>query len=560
MATLNPIQFQDCQIIIKTYKKGCHASMTRGAAVAGITSNLNFIRSMSNTFADQMDRSLENSYERQGEERERVSLGDAVKDTAGTMISKIGNSLVPDGDITRIFDSDCIPCGFRLNFWEELEFSINNPLDEIIAAMKAWLDRALSQIRNIIEMFKNLDLYADLCAFFNFFKDFMCLPDLYRILALLAALLMDLSFELNGVIDLALSLIVPLFMPFLTNLLDVLMKYIMLIIKPIECIIDSIQDMLSKLDYNVLFQNIDALKVRFGSKQGEPSRGEEVNVPFFGALTTQDPAFSGEDYRPRAVEFNLMPGVVTNYVAAEEDRIRKAADNLEAIRKSSANVDGSNAKEIEAYKQKEQAARDEYNDAVRDRNMSAIGKANQNIEKFQKGLKSSFLQLVNWLREACLKIDSIFTSLLDEFKKLLGEFAGGSGLYIDFSFKKLAILQMIAFIKAIVDAIRGGVDCNEGEEIDAFLSRLPQDGNFKIWQDEEGNINIEEDVSDVLADFAEGDSLIEYTGDEVLDANISRVATLLTNPQKVTLGCQALTTFDTAEKVNRWIEELNDES
>jgi hypothetical protein len=579
-SALNTVQFQDCQAITKTYKKGCHASMTRGSAVAGLTSNLNFTQNMANTIADQMESSVKNSYERRGEEKERVSLGDAVKDTANSMITKIGDSLVPDGDVSRIFDSDCIPCGVRINFKDQTlqgpSIDVNAVIDEMLATMRAWLDRALSQIRNIIEMFKNLDQYADLCAFFNFFKDFMCIPDLYKILAILAALMMDLSFELNGVIDLAIGLIAPLFLPFLTNILDQMMKYIMLIIKPIECIIDSIQNMLSKLDYNVLFQNIERLKVGFGPKQGGPPRpeavgkrttdavetvaghfGAKIKVPYFGALSTQDPNFISADYRSRAVEFNLTPDPIEAYVADEEERIRRAEADLEAIRKASLNVDGADPEAVERYKEQERAARDEYNDAVRDRNMSAIGKANQNLEKFQNTMKGAFLQLVTFLREACLKIDSIFRSLFDELKKLLGEFAGGSGLYIDFAAKKLAIIQMIAFIKAIIEAIQKGIDCDEDEAIDTFLTRLPQQGNFKIWRDDNGDINIEEDISDVLGDFAEGDSLIEYTGDDVLDTQISQTARLLTNPASFTLGCQALTTVSDAEQVNEWIEELS---
>jgi len=602
MPVLSPVQFQDCQIITKTYKHGCHSCLTRASAFAPLISDLSFIRTMSNTIAKQMESYEESSWKPTSDETEQivdvkenetVSLGDAVGDTVGSMFTKIGDSFVPGGDFSKILDSDCIPCGVRLKFLEELslEAVAESIGGELLSIMEAWLDRALSQIRNIIEMFKNLDQYADLCAFFNFFKNFICIPDLYRILAVLSALMMDLSFELNGIIDLAIGLIAPIFVPFLTNILDSLMKYIMLIIKPIECIIDSIQNMLSKLDYNVFFQNIDRIKVGFGPKQGDPSRpvewgstirakeveasetlGFKPQLPYFGALSVQDPNFSGEDYRSRAVEFNLDP------YQEEDARIRKAEAELEKIRKASVSVDGSDAAAIEKYKEQEKEATEEYNDAVRDRNLSTIGKVNQDLEKFQKGLKSSFLQLVNFLREACLKIDAIFTSLLDEFKKLLGEFVGGTGLYIDFTAKKLAILQIIAFIKAIIEASKEGINCdNEHEEIDAFLSNLPADRNFKLWTDEEGNINIEEDISgigdaiDEVAkvrnkDFNEADSpmkklssLIEYTGDEVLDINISQTAELLTKVSKVTLGCQMLTTVANAKKVNQWIEELSGE-
>jgi hypothetical protein len=532
---------------------------------------------MADTIGDQMEGALESSYEQRGEEKERVSLGDAVKDTANSMITKIGDSLLPEDG--NIFNSDCIPCLDRLFFKEQLDLSLTNPLDEMLEIMKAWLLRAINQIRNIIDMFKNLDQYADLCAFFNFFKDFMCIPDLARILAILAALLMDLSFELNGMIDFALGLIMPFFLPFLTNLLDVLLKYIMLIIKPIECIIDSIQNMLSKLDYNVLFQNIERLNVGFGPKKGEPPRpeavgqktsdaigtafghfGVEVKVPV-ASFNTQDPNFNSGDFRKRRWGFDLTG----TDLLGEEERIRKAEADLEAIRKASLNVDGSDAAAVEKYKEQEKAVRDEYNDAVRDKDMSAIGRANQNIEKFQQSMKGAFLELMTFLREACLKINAIFTSLFDELKKLLGEYAGGSGLYIDFASKKLAILQMIGFIKAIWDAIESGdTGCDEKEDVDRFLSNSPQN-NYKIWQDDEGNINIEEDmsgISDALEEVARvqgGDSLIEYTGDDVLDTQVSQTMERLTHPASVVLGCQAFTTVSDAEQVNKWVAEVENE-
>jgi len=597
--TLNIVQFQDCQAITKVYKKGCHASLTKGATVAPLTADLNFMRSMSSTISKQMDSYNENAWaalsnQEDENENENVSLGEAAKDTVESMISKIGNGFVPGGDFGKILDSDCIPCGVRINMMDELNIKagISDIGKEMLATMSAWITRAFSQIRNIIDMFKNLDQYVDLCEFFNFFKNFMCIPDLFKILAVLMALMMDLSFELNGVIDFALGLILPLFMPFLTNLLDVLMKYIMLIIKPIECIIDSIQNMLSKLDYNVLFQDLERINVGFGPKQGDPSRpqifgeqvagavqdaaghfGGSVKLPYFGALSVQDPAFSGEDYRPRAVEFNLKEVVESSL--KEEERIRKAEAELLKIRKASASVDGADPAAIEKYKEQEKAAIDEYNNSVRDKNMSAIGKANQNIEKFQKTLKGIFLQLVTFMREACLKIDAIFTSLFDEFKKLLGEFAGGSSLYIDFSVKKLAILQLVGFIKAIIDALDSGVDC-EDDEIDAFASRIPQDKNYSIWSDGE-NINIEEDIggiSDAINEIAivqnkdydpnatpleNLSSLINYTGDDILDSNISKTAELLAVASKSTIGCQMLTTVADAEKVNQWVEELDSE-
>jgi hypothetical protein len=562
----NPVQFQDCNLIVKTYERGCHASMTEASVFAPFTGQLDFIRNMSSTISNQMDSyTAIDPLKSEAPKNEDHSLG--------AFLDKLlpdSMNLQLEGSVDFGLDSECIPCGLRINFSEELNVkaAITDIGAYMLEVMTAWLYRALSQIRNLIDMFKNLDKYIDICTFLDFLKDFVCIPDLAKILAILAALMMDLSFELNAIIDLALSLIVPLFMPFLTNLLDSLMKYVLLIIKPIECIIDSIQNMLGKLDYNVLFQNIPppinltaptatvSTQIRVPGARGVPILGSLIPDPVDTPIQGESP----------------IPGITIDLAPAqrairerEQATVDKAYENLQKLRKAAASVDASDPAAYERYKEQETKAREEYQDAVKERDLSEIGEANLALERFQTQMKGTFLELITLLREAVLKFDAWVNSLFEEFKKMLNEYVGGTGIYFNFGVKKLAIIQMIAFVNAVIKLIGEGPNCDDEEkEVEFYVNSIAKESGFKVFTDDDGNVFIEENI-DEMDDIADAlniqgpSSLINYTGDEVLDATLADTVKKLTIPNQLKIKCSLISSVADQEKVNQWISELDSE-
>ena len=535
----NPIQFQDCNLIVKTYEKGCHASMTEASVFAPFTAQLDFVQNMSSTISKQMD-----SYS-----TEKVAKNDDK--SFSDFLSKLfpdDLSLSLEGNAEfGLLDSECIPCGLRINFKEELgiKVAITDIGAYMLEVMEAWLNRALSQIRNLIDMFKNLDQYIDICTFLDFFKNFVCIPDLPKILAILAALMMDLSFELNAIVDFAISLIVPLFVPFLTNLLDSLMKYILLIVQPIECIIDSIQNLLTKLDYNVLFQNIPS--------QVQLLKPNAVKIPILGALVPEG-----------GVSFDLAPAIRAQR-EKEQAAVDKAYENLRRLQKASANVNASDSAAYEKYKEQETKARQEYQNAVKERDLSEIGETNLKIEQFQTQLRGTILQLISLLREAVLKFDAWVNSIFEEFKKLLNQYVGGSGLYINFGVKKLAIIQMISFITSLIKLLNKDISCDdEDKEIEVLTNYVAKESGFKVFTDENGNVFIEENIKEIddiskALNIQGPDSLINYTGDKILDATLSDTVKKLTIPNSVKIKCSLTSSVKDQEQVNQWISELTSE-
>lgn len=589
-------QLQDSQIIAKTFEKGCNHSLTEESVYAMMTPQLTTMRStsvaVSRIASDNLTKSTLNV--RTGEENPTVSVGNVNTDNkSDNFFSDVGNNFVPGGDsLGGIFNSECIPCGLRINFTEELnaKFAVDTFWDRL----EGMLAQMINQIQQLINMFKNLDKYIDLCAFLKFLKDFVCIPDLQKILGLLAAFMMRLALDLDLSFDLVLSLIAPLFMPFFSGLVEQLNKYLLMIIRPINCIIDSIQNILGKLDYNVLFQNFQNVSISFGPKVGNPPN--PVNVNMGGRIPVIDQTYSAGntvtvndpngkvpiDNRGRVVEWQLSKpfDVQRN---KEQAAIDKAAKNLQAVRKSAQEVNGKDPGAVATYRQRELQAKQEYADTLRERNLSEIGEASQKVEQFQSNIKGAFFSVINYLRLAATQLDDFITGIMDEFKKIVDEFLGGNGRSTFLLNQKLEILQLVGFITAVIKALKKTPDCEEGKEVETYLNQLPVSPGMRVWTDDNGSIHIEEDdedlspaIKDLIKDRAKGEiplsidpnasgndktrqtlnSLIEFTGDPVLDTSISRAVDSLSTRARAVFKCPLQTSVAQAEQVNKWISEL----
>lgn len=492
----------------------------------------------------------------------------------------------------NIFNSECIPCGDRLNMLGELD--LKSGLNDYLDHWKQWLINHFQNLLGMLNVFNGADRYIDLCALLKFLKDFICVPDLARMLSALMALMSQTSFEFNGIFDLIMSLVAPLTQPFLSNFVDMLQRYILMIIKPIECIIDSIQAIITKLDYNILFQNIDNLDrhVSLGRRQGPVvgTTGENLSkLPFVDVEVDlhQGPTRAFEE------DFNSLNtatgGQIKRKNAEDQAEVEAAADELRAVQAAGSKVDGSDPEAVERHNEQQSAARERYRDAVEERNLSELGQINKRLEDFQTGFKSSIYTLIGFLRKAAESVEGFFQDLFDELKKIMGEYFGGSGGFIQMLTEKFVLVQMISWIAAIIKAFSSNLHCDDDEE-DIKIERLiPQSQGTFVWTDDEGNVHIEEDPATIdtaieetvramgiqapggpsQQDLDKGvepteqsarqklKSLIEFTGDPVLDASIARATEALVTPVNVTFKCPLQTTVKQAEQVNTWIREIN---
>lgn len=587
-------QLQDSMAITKAFERGCNHSLTEESVYAMFTPQLSTMRSQSAALSRIADNNISKSSINSvtNQENPGVAVSNSASDNkSDNFFSKIGNNLLPGGDsLGGIFNSECIPCSLRINFTDELNFQF--AVDSFWDRMQGMLENMVNQIQQLINMFKNLDKYIDLCAFLKFLKDFVCIPDLQKILALFAAFIANLALQLDLSFDLILSLIAPLFMPFLSGLVEQLNKYLLMILKPINCIIDSIQNILSKLDYNVLFQNLHNANVAFGPKVGNPPNPINVNlggkIPIIdktqslgNGVTVNNP--NGRipiDSRGRVVEFQLSAPFDAQR-AKEQAAIDQAAKQLEQVRSSAGNVNASDPNAVANYRQQETNAVNNYNQAVKNKNLSEIGKINQQVEQFQSGIKGAFFSVINYLRLAATQVDAFISGILDEFKKLINEFLGSTGRSTFLLNQKLEIIQLVGFITGVINAMKKTPNCEEGKEVETYLNQLPTRQGMKVWTDDNGSIHIEEDDHDLspaidnliknsannpitLDPTASGadktrqklNSLINYTGDPVLDSSISRAVDSLSSRASAIFKCPLMTSVAQAEQVNKWISEI----
>jgi hypothetical protein len=144
------------------------------------------------------------------------------------------------GDILK----ECVPCDFRKFNLDQI-----NPMVDLLATLEQDL---VGRYRQILAQFSDLlsnnEINEDICSLLNYLN-FQCVPDLFGIISLLKMMMLKLTdLKLINPTGLFLGLLTPFFSPILNGITEILDKYIQLILGPIDCIIDSLDSQLAKLD------------------------------------------------------------------------------------------------------------------------------------------------------------------------------------------------------------------------------------------------------------------------------------------------------------------------
>lgn len=637
---------QDNYTIVRTYERGANFTPTEQATFAMMNTPLGNMRGFAGNVVRQMDSESRLSAQKtaaqitdeQGTDAsavsvaaensdvnlsnlgngadDRASLTEAIKGTASSLPGQVKNNFIPGGDFTKIFDSDCIPCGARISFKGDLDFKagLEGFGEQILALIERQLRNCLEQIRQLIDTFKNLDRYVDLCSFLKFMSDFVCVPDLQAMLSALMAFMGRFNFQVNGIFDLIIQLVGPLLQPFLSNVVQLLQKYLLMVVKPIDCIIDKMQEVMAKMDYNVLFQNFNMLDSGISWKEGVDKQkytpeatfnGSQIGVPFTdrtltsGPLTvTADDSFltsfplpktynSPQDYKTRKYEANLLGWTgIAERKAAEEMAVQNAEEEIALLNKASLTIDNSDPYQTQRHREKVAEARKVYEEAVKERDMSEIGQMSQKLEGFQQGMRSIMNDIMKFIREAVAEITSFIGQFMDEWKKFIGSYFGGTGNLTLALSQKMQLVQFIALIRAMIAVFQGEVTCDyrgESELSAAVFSIMPTGADMTISISEDGSIRIDEDVAnvgnavdsvaaalgalerddDTLVDGLDAGaklkSLINFTGDPLLDSDISDTINKVVLPVSAVFRCPLQTLEVDAEQVNKWVEELSTE-
>lgn len=256
--TINPEKLdmgtcaQDCNLIAQTYERGAHSTLTETAVFATFSRALENTRSFSvlaqETLAGYIREPVETAGQ-VGQQAEGLVGSAGVSRTQNSFqgvklgdfdISTLGNAF---GDSFMNWMKDCIPCNTRIIALLELK-----PHVDLLGALEDDLKSRLATLSNLGKLLSNLDIYGDFCSLLQALN-FMCVPDLQRIVALLSALLASEALELDSMIGFLQSLIAPIFAPILLNITSLLDQFSLLVVSPMDCIIDSINEQLQKLRF-----------------------------------------------------------------------------------------------------------------------------------------------------------------------------------------------------------------------------------------------------------------------------------------------------------------------
>lgn len=254
-------ELQDCSLIAQTYERAAHSTPSEAAVYTTFNRSLENVKSISSAVALSMAGYLKMPQERSVDSAAQAQqfASDAVPAVAGvSATANVGYQSFNFGDAFQAtlggnsagrtlleLARDCIPCDLRLVAFLEL-----NPSLDLLATLEGYLFGQLAFLQDLGNLLGNFDIYGDFCDFLNLLS-FMCIPDLQRIIALLMALLTLEIPQLDAQIDLLQALIAPLFSPILLSLTSLLDQFNLLVVNPLDCVMDAINAQLATLGFEL---------------------------------------------------------------------------------------------------------------------------------------------------------------------------------------------------------------------------------------------------------------------------------------------------------------------
>jgi len=154
--------------------------------------------------------------------------------------------------------ADCVPCKDRI-----LALLAVNPIEDLMSVFSRSYERMMNFVVRLFDLIigdHSVQVFADFCSLLKFLN-FMCVPDLARMLIILSNLVTKYTIKLKDLEVTFAAILGRLMGPALTPLASLLDKYIQLIIAPIECVITSLDAQLHSLDV------VQAWKKGFGKDE-----------------------------------------------------------------------------------------------------------------------------------------------------------------------------------------------------------------------------------------------------------------------------------------------------
>lgn len=287
MAT-NITQLSDYSLIAQAFEKGAHATTSEAATIAplsrSIQNNKSFAKSASKTLQGYRIQPVQKNTD------------NTSNDTLTNLTINNTNTLSRNGDFGSAlmkWMKDCIPCNARIITLLEIKPNI-----DLLGIMKADLNARLDFLQQAVGLLNNAYIYGDYCQLLSLLN-FMCIPDLQRLIVLLSTMLTFQEIELNGAFSILQALVAPLFSGILLGITSMLDQFNLAVVSPIDCIVDAINMQLRKLNFAMdedskLVETNNALKNGLQSLRDETVNAKHTIQNKLGFYIDQIKALSGD--------------------------------------------------------------------------------------------------------------------------------------------------------------------------------------------------------------------------------------------------------------------------
>lgn len=343
---------------------------------------------------------------------------------------------------------------------------------------------------DVIDKLKSLlsdpGYYLDICELLNLFSS-LCPQDLLALLALLTQYLARLNLDIKFNIDIIVSLVGPILSPFLDSISSWLDKWIQMILAPLICVMDHINEVIylsqqAKIPFSEVSANIDTdIGVALPFHQNVSSEGQtKTTVSPSGAWASGELSkFStpnNEKYNPSVPEY-------------PEEEIRLSSDEIgEEWGPSSTPAEREERdQKFKELRKKEREKRTAIPPPLRRENPDGHRWYKENADdisvlEFQTGMRppeeqnhpkpveqyyldpspivNSVIQLRNMMQAGIAYVQDWFEYITQMIHDLIGTDFGWMSKKTDNSIIKSRLIQLIYVLKAVMQAIsRNGLEC-----------------------------------------------------------------------------------------------------
>lgn len=540
---------------------------------------------------------------------ERLNYWDNAMDSPDAFMSGL-KSRQQDFDYRAIFGSDtdaktraenigklitqCVPCFARL-----LDPGSLLPDGDLLEIHLMNIKIRTNLLDQLMALLKDPGYYIDVCEILNLFAH-LCPQDILAILALLSQFLAKLNLDIEFNLDFIISLVGPILSPFLDALSAWLDKWIQLILEPIICVVDHINEVIAisqtfkipfseasfSLDFEVgaalpFHQNVSN-NGSIGFRPGEDDKTwiggelERFNTPDSQKYNPTFPDFPEEESGMAIDE--ISEAWKPSFSEAEREAADQRWAELRAAERAKREkvpppLKGPTMGDGRRW------SKDDIPDS--EKNTLDYGSGYNPPEKQSNGgagpkdtskyldmepIVSSVVQIRNILQGAIQYVKDWFTYITQMIYDLIGVDFGWMSKKMDNTILKSRIIQLIYLIKAIVESVsKNGLRCGLDSNFSpAQLKFVLEDGlnkftTTKFQVAEDGTITMVPPSGNLPSamDLSKAAQEQEQTGESgVGSVPIKEITQKTTESGIIIKNCLRDISVEEIEKVRSWIADF----